>query len=291
MNNKLNILVTGAGGQLGMELQQLTKNSIHQFYFKNSNEVNITKHEDIDKVFNSQSFDLCLNLAAYTAVDAAESEIEIAYKTNFKGVINLAKVCSINHCHLIHISTDYVFDGLEKTPYKESDICNPLSVYGSSKLAGEIFLNAFQSQTSVNFLIIRTSWLYGKYGNNFFKTISKLASVKPSIDVVNDQWGCPTNTYTLAKALLHIIDNKYFKKTRGIFHFSSEGSATWFQFAQQIVKLQKLTCTVKPTSTFNFPRPATRPIYSVFDKTKFKNTFAYEIPSWKDELNYFLNAY
>jgi dTDP-4-dehydrorhamnose reductase len=276
----MKILITGSNGQLGSELSVLSKNFNASFIFTDKEELDITNAHATAALITSIKPDFIINAAAYTAVDKAESESETAYLINAKAVENLAAVSKKINAKLIHISTDFVFDGTKNTPYSEDDAPNPLSVYGKSKLQGEQV--CLQQNTEA--IIIRTSWLYSSFGNNFVKTILRLASEKKELRVVHDQKGTPTYARDLAHAILHICRHEKVKSTSGIFHYSNEGACTWFEFASEIVALSEKDCQVIPIKTHEYPTAAVRPKYSVLDKNKIASTFGLSIPEWKNSL-------
>lgn len=275
------ILVTGANGQLGKELQALAQNfpSCH-FLFVAKDNVNIADAAAVEKYFAAQPIDFCINCAAYTAVDKAESDAENAFLINGTAVATLAAVCNKNKTRLIHISTDYVFDGTATQPYKETDPTNPVSVYGQSKLQGEIA--ALKNCPSA--IIIRTAWVYSSYGSNFVKTMLRLMKEKETINVVNDQFGCPTYAADLAAAIMQIITSGKSSNNPGIYHYCNSGITNWYAFAVAIKKLTGSNCAVNPITTAEYPTPAKRPAYSVFDTMKIKNEFGISIPAWEESL-------
>ncbi len=278
------VLVTGANGQLGQALKGVA--SMHdniQFYFAGSIEADVTSGASLEAIFNKVKPRYCVNAAAYTAVDKAESEPEKAHAVNVAGAANLANVCNAHGTVLIHISTDFVFDGLKQIPYAEDDITNPESVYGRTKRDGE--------QQIINLLkehyILRTSWLYSQYSNNFMKTMLRLGSERDTLSVVSDQTGTPTNANDLAEAILTIIlqHNINFKTPHyGLYHFSNEGECTWYDFAKKIFEINKISIDLRPITTAQYPTPARRPMYSVLDKSKIKEVFGLEIKSWDNSL-------
>ncbi|MBS7786171.1 dTDP-4-dehydrorhamnose reductase [Flavobacterium sp. CYK-55] len=273
------IAVTGASGQLGQAILKIsTQFPEHQFFFYNSAEVDITQKILIEKKWSEINPDYCINAAAYTAVDKAESEIELAYQINETGVKNLAEVCQKFQTTLIHISTDFVFDGKQSKPYSETDQTNPKGVYGASKLAGEQAIAAVCKK----YFIVRTSWLYSSFGHNFLKTMCRLAAEKPEVRVVNDQIGSPTHALDLAQMLLNIINQP--TAHYGIYHFSNQGSTSWFGFAQKIFEVYQLKTPLLPITTKDFPTPAKRPKFSVMDSTKIQKEFTYNIPKWEESL-------
>ncbi len=273
------VLVTGASGQLGQALQAIaSQHSTLQLHFANSAEADITNKENLEQVFNRLKPDFCINAAAYTAVDKAESEPEKAYLVNVTGAKNLAEVCKEYNTTLIHISTDFVFDGNKNTTYNEENETNPQGVYGKTKREGE---QEIKKELSAHY-IIRTSWLYSEYGNNFMKTMIRLGKERDSLSVVNDQTGTPTNANNLAEAILQIIESG--KKKYGIYHYSNEGVATWYDFAKKIFEVNTITINLQPIPTSAYPTPAKRPAYSVMDKNKIKTVFGLEIPEWDTSL-------
>ena len=277
------ILVTGGNGQLGQALQKTAQNAVGlNFVFADSKVLDITKPENCDSVFSELKPDFCINTAAYTAVDKAESETELAYKVNALGVKNLGKSCKKHNTTLIHISTDFVFDGEKQTPYTEEDKPNPKSIYGKTKLEGEQLLQSVLEK----YYIIRTSWVYSEFGNNFYKTMLRLASERDSLNVVNDQIGTPTNANCLAKAIIQIIQHptSNIGHSYGIYHFSNEGSCSWYDFAHKIFEVNNIKMDLNPIPTSAYPTPTIRPKYSVLDKTKIKDVFGITIQSWEEVL-------
>lgn len=273
------VLVTGASGQLGQALQSISRNYTDiDFHFFNSTALNITDLEQCKTVFNTIKPDFCINAAAYTAVDKAESEPEKARLINVVGPRNLAQVCKENDTVLIHISTDFIFDGTATKPYTEDDIPNPSGVYGQTKLDGE---KAIQNILE-KYFIIRTSWVYSEFGNNFMKTMLRLGSERDVLSVVNDQIGTPTNAVDLAKALLEIIKSD--KKDFGIYNYSNEGQCSWYDFAKKIFEINKIEIDLQPIPTLAYPTPAKRPAFSVLDKSKIKKVFGVEILEWEVSL-------
>jgi len=278
------VLVTGANGQLGQALQSIAGNyrSI-DFVFCSSSDLDITNKENCETVFNKINPDYCINTAAYTAVDKAESEPDKAQLINVFGAKNIAENCKEFDVKLIHISTDFVFDGTKSSPYNEMDLPNPKGVYGQTKLDGE---RAIQEVFS-NYFIVRTSWVYSQFANNFMKTMLRLASEREAISVVNDQIGTPTNAVDLAEALVQIIltDNKQpTTKNYGIYHFSNDGQCSWYDFAAEIFRVNKISINLQPIPTTSYPTPAVRPAYSVLDKSKIKSVFVIEVLNWEESL-------
>ncbi len=284
------VLVLGAKGQLGNELKKISSEFVGiDITFTDVEELDITDLAKLKLFFNAHRFSFIINAAAYTAVDKAEKEEKLATRINVDGVINIARLATNYKSHLIHISTDYVFDGTANKPYTEDMPTNPLGVYAKTKLKSEI-----EALRHPETIIIRTSWLYSTYGNNFVKTIYKLAKEKNELGVVYDQIGSPTYAEDLARAILtiinqHIEDKHTFK--RGIYHFANQGVASWFDMAQEIVNYFNLPCKVKPILTEEYPTPAKRPAYSVLNCQKFKDTFEQEIPYWRDSLHRCLSSF
>lgn len=280
------VLVTGANGQLGQSLRFIAhKFSEIQFVFCDSSEFDITNIEICTLIFNKYKPIFCINTAAYTAVDKAESEPEKAFKINVTGPKNLAEVCKEFDTTLIHISTDFVFDGSSEKPYTEADIPNPTGVYGQTKLDGEKAIQEIWHKH----IIIRTSWVYSQFGNNFMKTMLRLSSERDTISVVNDQIGTPTNAVDLANVILKIIfsenlQSKIISLQSKIFNFSNLGQCSWYDFAKVIFKINNVTIDLKPIPTSSFPTPAKRPKYSVLDKSKITEKFGIEIQTWQESL-------
>lgn len=270
-------LVTGAAGQLGTELRVLLKDSA---IYVDRNELDISSETDVRRFLQQNSFDCIINCAAYTAVDKAEDEPVLADAVNHLGAKWLAKY---GRC-IIHISTDYVFDGTHSKPYLEDDLTHPVSVYGQSKLEGEkaVLKNA---ETAV---IIRTAWLYSAHGNNFLKTMLRLGRERDHLNVVSDQVGSPTFAGDLAKAIVRIL-LKVKAGKKNIYHFTNEGVCSWYDFAHAIMKIAGLSCKVHPIESKNYPTKAIRPFYSVLNKEKIKSDFKLDIPHWRDALIEVLN--
>jgi len=274
------ILVTGANGQLGRELQMLAAvNPEYDFLFTDRSQLPIEDQEQVDAFFSIHQPSWCINCAAFTAVDKAESDKDAAFRINGDAPGYLAAACHLHGARLIHISTDYVFDGNSATPLKESDPTGPINSYGASKLAGEE--KAMQNNPGAT-VIIRTAWVYSEFGNNFVKTMIRLMKERPAINVVDDQLGSPTYAADLAAAILHIVAYPLF--TPGIYHYSNEGQITWYQFAVAIRERIGSTCTVNPIPSSQFPTPAKRPHYSLLDKTLIRNTYQLAIPAWETGL-------
>lgn len=276
------VLVTGANGQLGQALQFIAPKypGIH-FVFCSSSELDITDKANCESVFKKHQPNFCINAAAYTAVDKAESEPDRAHAINVTGAQNIAEVCKIHDTILVHVSTDFVFDGEKTTPYTEEDLPSPTGIYGQTKLDGE---KAIAVALEKHF-IVRTSWVYSQFGNNFMKTMLRLASDRDSLSVVNDQIGTPTHAVDLAEALLKIIVSG--KKLYGTYNFSNEGQCSWYDFAKKIFEVNNVSITLHPIPTSNYPTPARRPKYSVLDKTKIKEAFGLDIKKWEQPLQPF----
>lgn len=282
------VLITGANGQLGQSIEFISSKQPNiQFVFCSSKALDITNIDSVRENFRIYKPNYCINAAAFTAVDKAESEPEKAHLINVIGSENLAVICKENNTILVHVSTDFVFDGEKTTPYNEEDYPNPTGIYGQTKLDGEI---AIQKTWEKHF-IIRTSWVYSQFGNNFMKTMLRLASERDSLSIVDDQIGTPTNAVDLAEALVVIISTFNQQPTTnnlfGIYNFSNEGQCSWFDFAKKIFEINKVSIDLKPIPTSSYPTPAKRPVYSVLDKSKIKNTFDLEIKKWEQSLQLF----
>ena len=273
------ILVTGANGQLGKELRDLSK-KFHQyeFLFLSREDLPIHHYELVRNTFDAFKPDFCINCAAYTAVDRAEQESELAFIVNSESVGILAAVSAAHNTKFIHISTDYVYSGDAHAPYKEIDATAPQSVYGASKKAGED--EAFKHNPDA--VVIRTSWVYSYYGNNFVKTMMRLMREKEEINVVDDQRGSPTSATDLATFIMHVV--AYPSWHPGIYNFSNDGEITWFDFALEIKKIFKSGCRLNPIPTSAYPTTAKRPAYSVLDKTKIREVFGFQPSDWKQSL-------
>jgi len=280
-SNIYNILVTGSKGQVGSEVQELSSNYNYNFFFTSRDEIDITNKEDIKSFCKINNINTIINCAAYTAVDKAESDEINADLVNRKAVKKLALISNELNIKLIHISTDYVFDGKAFRPYCEEFQTNPQSVYGKTKLNGEKELININPKNSI---IIRTSWVYSFYGNNFVKTMIRLGHEKEELGVIFDQVGTPTYAKDLAKAILDIIPQINNEKVQ-IFNFSNEGVLSWYDFAKEIMKIANLDCKINSIETKDYPTPAKIPHYSLLNKSKIKSTFNIEIPYWKDGLD------
>ena len=284
------VLITGANGQLGQSIQFIANKYPNiQFVYTDFQEMDITNIENCQAVFAKHQPHFCINTAAYTAVDKAESEWDKAHLINAVGPENLAKVCKEFDTILIHISTDFIFDGTSKVPYLETDIPNPKSIYGQTKLDGEL---AIQKNWKKHF-IVRTSWVYSQFGANFMKTMLRLASERDTLSVVNDQIGTPTYAVDLAEVLIKIINTENptpnTQRPFGVYNFSNEGVCSWYDFAAAIFHQKGIQIDLKPIPTDSYPTPAKRPAYSVLDKTKIKKVFGVEIKNWKESLTISLN--
>ncbi|MBE3609305.1 dTDP-4-dehydrorhamnose reductase [Campylobacter californiensis] len=277
----LNILVTGSNGQLGSEIRELASNYEYKFFFTDRTSIDITNKDNIRNFCQTNSINAIINCAAYTAVDRAESDIENADLVNRKAVKKLSLVAKELGIKLVHISTDYVFDGKNYKPYIEEHQTNPQSIYGKSKLDGE---TEMRNINPLNSIIIRTSWVYSYYGNNFLKTMLRLGKEKESLGVIYDQVGAPTYAKDLAKAILDIIPQIGNNKVE-IYNYSNEGVLSWYDFAKEIMKMAKLPCKINPIETFEYPTPAKRPHFSLLNKSKIKSKFNVVIPYWKDGLD------
>ncbi len=277
-----NILVTGKNGQLGNEIQVLASAYPHyNFLYTDIAELDITNKQLVSDFFNEHKPVTCINAAAYTAVDKAETERELAFKVNAEAVKNLAQACKKCTTQFIHVSTDYVFNGLATSPYKEDDPTDPVNYYGYTKLKSEEFAIA-ECPSSI---IIRTSWVYSTFGNNFVKTMLWLMTERKSVSIVDDQVGSPTYAADLAQAILQIATLK--QKTEGIYHYSNNGEISWFDFATAIKETSPGSCIVNPIPTSAYPTPAKRPAYSGFNKEKIQETFQLSIADWKVSLQNF----
>ena len=276
---KSKIVVTGANGQLGNELRLFsTSFPRYDFIFLSKEDLSIQHSGEVDRFFESERPDFCINCAAYTAVDGAESEKEIAFAINGKSPGLLAAACRLNQTKLIHLSTDYVFDGSSSEPLKEDAPTDPVNIYGASKLMGEELALQNNPQT----LVIRTAWVYSEFGNNFVKTMIRLMRERDVINVINDQIGSPTYAADLAKVILQIINSEKF--IPGIYHYSNEGRISWYDFARAIKDLIHSQCFINPIPASQYRSAARRPAFSLLDKTKIRTVYDIEIPDWKTSL-------
>ena len=275
----MNVLVTGANGQLGRSIRALSGDYPDVVLdYTDVEELDITSAEALHVYFSGRPTDYVVNCAAYTAVDKAEEEVEKATLINATAVKNLAQCADQYGFTLIHISTDYVFNGRQYRPYAEEDQPDPLSVYSRTKHEGELAASSHCQRS----IILRTSWLYSEYGNNFLKTILRLAGERDEIGIIDEQVGTPTYAGDLVRAIMEVIRQNYDQKS--IFHFSNEGTASWYDFGMEIVRASGMSCHVKPIPTEAYPLPAARPYYSLMSKRKFRQTFDHEIPHWRDGL-------
>lgn len=281
----LKILVTGSNGQLGSQLRKISTSFRDcDFLFTDLPELDITSEIRVDRALSEYKPDWLINCAGYTAVDKAETDKEAANKLNADAPALLSKLSAKYDTRLIHISTDYVFDGRNYRPYTEDHLKNPEGIYARSKALGEELVIANNPEA----IIIRTSWLYSVYGNNFMKTVLRLAKEKGTMRIVSDQVGTPTWTGDLALAIMTMVE----KNTNpGIYHFSNEGVCSWFDFAKAIVELQDIRCTIEPINTKDYPLPAPRPFYSVLDKSLLKATTGLTVPHWRDSLKQCLKQF
>ncbi len=275
------ILVTGAEGQLGRAFQKFPgEYPGHDFIFAGRAALDICSRESLEEILDRESIDICINCAAYTAVDRAETETEIAEEINYKAVCALSDLTEKRAITLVHFSTDFVFDGTKCRPYLETDRTRPLGVYGQSKLQGESYILRHHSRA----LLFRTSWLYSSRGHNFLNTMLRLGAGRESLGVVFDQAGTPTYCDDLASAVLEILLRKKGDENYGLYHYSNEGVCTWYDFAVEIMKMAGLPCRIEPIRSEAYPTAAKRPAYSVLDKGKVKETFEIEIPHWRTSL-------
>ena len=285
----MNILVTGSNGQLGTEIKDLAVNfTKFSFFFMDLPELDICNSSQLNIFIKENNINTVINCAAYTAVDKAEQDSDMAKKVNATGVLNLVNALEKVDGKLIHISTDYVFDGTSFLPYNESDPVSPIGVYGKTKRAGELAV----INSDIDSIVIRTSWLYSAFGNNFVKTMLKLGHERDELGVIFDQVGTPTNAGDLAKTCLDILldENSAYISTKGkIYHYSNEGVTSWYDFATAIMEFGSLDCKVRPIETKDYPTPAKRPHYSVLNKSKIKTDFNIEIPFWRDSLDKCIN--
>ncbi|MDC3274853.1 dTDP-4-dehydrorhamnose reductase [Flavobacteriaceae bacterium] len=278
----MNILVTGANGQLGSEMRNYVNDYLKfNFIFKDLPELDICEFSQIQKCILDNKINAIINCAAYTAVDKAEEDKVIAHKVNAEGVLNLVKALAEVNGKLIHISTDYVFDGNSFLPYQEEDSTSPIGVYGLTKRDGEIAV----INGGIDAIVIRTSWLYSSYGNNFVKTMMRFGRERDELGVIFDQIGTPSYARDLAKICLDILSDSNIISDKGnLYHFSNEGIASWYDFAMAIMSLANINCKVKPIETKDYPTLAKRPYFSVLNKSKIKKDFNIEIPYWRDSL-------
>ena len=287
----MRILVTGKNGQLGRSIQKIVKKENYNnqnaddFIFVGKEELDLSNENNITRYFEGNAFDIIINCAAYTAVDKAEEEQELANQVNHIAVKQLAEIANKQKTKLIHISTDYVFDGESNKPYVETDKTSPINVYGKTKLAGE---KALQEAMPDNAIIIRTSWVYSEFGNNFVKTMLRLGKERDEINIVSDQIGSPTYATDLAEAILAIINNKDYQNEENpteIYHYSNEGEISWYDFTKEIFKLARVDCKVNPINTEQYPTPAKRPKNTFMNKDKISHRFDLDILDWRKSLD------
>lgn len=277
----LNILVTGANGQLGSEMRRLGAQSGDNYIFTDIAELDITDKDAVDSFVVLNDVDVIVNCAAYTNVEKAEDDEASADKINHRAAEILAQTAKKCGATLIHVSTDYVFDGRKNTPYTEDEPTSPLGAYGRTKLAGETAI----AESGCKYIIIRTAWLYSEFGNNFVKTMLRLTSERESINVVSDQIGSPTYAGDLGSAIFDIIEHRKFEGNEGTYHFTDEGVCSWYDLAYETASIAgNKGCIINPCRTWEYPTKASRPSYSVLDKSKFKATFGFDIPYWRESL-------
>ena len=286
----MKILVTGKNGQLGKSIHKIVINNeqTDKFVFTGREELDLSSTDSITSYFNHNNFDIIINCAAHTAVDKAEEEAVLANQINHLAVAQLAQFARIQQAKLIHISTDYVFDGESDKPYTETDATNPINIYGKTKLAGEQTLKEIMPTDAI---IIRTSWVYSEYGNNFVKTMQRLGKQRDELSVVSDQMGSPTYATDLANAILDTVQNKAFKEAgqgTQVYHYSNVGEISWYEFAKEIFELAGIQCSVSPITTEQYPTPAKRPKKTLMNKDKIAKKFSVNTPDWKESLNNFL---
>ena len=282
----MKILVLGENGQLGRSIKKSFVNAklTDQYIFIGRNDLDLSDSKKVSNFFKDKHFDLIINCSAYTAVDKAESDIEIANRINHLAVKQIAKIANTKKIKVIHFSTDYVFDGKKQEPYTESDKPNPINIYGKTKLAGE---QALQLIMPYEAIIIRTSWLYSEYGNNFVDTMMRLGKEKSQLNIVNDQIGAPTYAGDLAITLVNILQNKDFRQSKQktqIYHYSNKGVCNWYDFAITIFQFANINCKVSPINTENYPTIAQRPKYTLMSNNKILQRFSLDIPNWRESL-------
>ena len=277
----LNILITGANGQLGSELRRLSASSANNFIYTDVAELDITDAAAVERFVAEHRIDVIENCAAYTNVERAEEDEAAAYAINCTAVRNLAQAAARHGATLIHVSTDYVFDGTGCTPYTEDMPASPAGAYGRTKLAGERAV----AESGCRYLILRTAWLYSEFGNNFLKTMLRLTAEREELNVVFDQIGTPTYAADLARAIFDIVESGKYGGNEGIYHFSNEGVCSWYDFAREIASAAGHTsCRINPCRTWEYPTKAVRPAYSVLDKGKYRRTFGAGIPHWREAM-------
>ena len=289
----MRVLVTGKNGQLGRSIHKIVTNNeqTNEFVFVGREELDLSDGNNIAHYFEGSAFDIIINCAAYTAVDKAEEEQDLANQVNHLAVKQLAQIAKNQQAKLIHISTDYVFDGESDKPYTETDVTNPINVYGKTKLTGE---QALKEIMLTNAIIIRTSWVYSEYGNNFVKTVLRLGQERDELSVVSDQIGSPTYATDLAEVVLKIIANKNYQnkeQTTEIYHYSNGGEISWYEFSKEIFKLVKIDCKISPMITERYPALAQRPINTTMNKGRIMQKFCIKIYAYKTSLEIFFRNY
>ena len=283
----MKILVTGKSGQLAQSIKHVVDNSTtrHKFVFVDRKKLDFSLPDSIESFFCNHNFDLIINCAAYTAVDKAESEKKLVNQINHLAVRQIADISNTRQIKLIHISTDYIFNGEGSNPYTEEDLEDPINTYGISKLKGE---KAVQEAMLHNAIIIRTSWLFSEYGNNFVKTILKLSRMKDKLNVISDQVGSPTYAHDLAEVIINIIQNKSLMSRdyiSQIYHYSNTGQCSWYDFSKEIIKLSKSSCDIRPINTKDYLTKAKRPVFTVLNTDKISSLLDINIPHWQNSLN------
>ena len=282
----MRILITGKNGQLGKSINKVVIHTQqeHEFVFTGRQELDLSDNDSIDKYFNNNNFDVIISCAAYTQVDKAEEDLDLANQVNYWAVKKLATIAREKQIKLIHLSTEYVFDGTSKKPYIETDTPNPINTYGNTKLAGE---QAIKEIMPVNAIIIRVSWLYSEYGNNFVNTMLRIGKERDDVRVISDQIGSPTYTADVAKVLLHIVLSKKIKMNFNseIYHYSAKGLCSWYDFAKSIFEYKKINCNAIPIKEREWSAKAQRPKYSVLDNHKIQRQFKVTVPFWLDSLH------
>lgn len=273
----MRILVTGMSGQLGSEIQEQAKTSNSFFHFVDSKTGDITDKAQLDQVISDKQIDTIINCAAYTAVDQAEKEVDLAYAVNKTGVQNLVDLSKKYGCRLIHISTDYVFDGSKNSPYTTEDSIAPIGIYGKSKQEGEAIIE----ESGITAITIRTSWVFSSFGKNFVKTMLFHGASKPELRVVDDQYGKPTYAKDLAAACIRIAESNKWPVGNAMYHFANEGAITWCTFAKEIMQQVGYDCVITPITTAEYPTPAARPAYSVLDTSRIQKDFGIVPRDWK----------
>ena len=282
----MRILVTGANGQLGYQFKNIKSDSDYEFYFTDKNELDITKKKQILNYVSVNKIDLIINCAAYTDVDGSEITKNQAIKVNCDAVKNLIEICEMKKLKMIHFSTDYIYNSENLIPISENSNIEPINYYGYSKRLGEKIIENSSSSS----IILRVSWLYSNYGNNFVKTMIKKGEKRDEVNVINDQFGCPTYAKDLVDCTLKIIGSNKFNKHK-VYNFSNEGFTNWFEFTKKIFELKKITCEIIPVNSDNYKTTAIRPKYSITDKSRIKDIFNLKIRKWDEALEEFIDNY